>query len=119
MRLRSLYWVKYHLNYLRIWRDSVEKVAKAVKDLEPLAEVYVVGGVAEGRLTVLSDVDVVIVVDKDFNASDVNMLRRSVYVRAVDLYGLPWDYPIDIHIMSRDEFTRVFIRRGKKVLRIA
>jgi hypothetical protein len=47
------------------------------------------------------------------------MLRRSVYVRAVDLYGLPWDYPIDIHIMSRDEFTRVFIRRGKKVLRIA
>jgi hypothetical protein len=29
---------------LRIWRDSVEKIAKAVKDLEPLAEVYVVGG---------------------------------------------------------------------------
>jgi hypothetical protein len=42
----------------------VGKAAAAIKTVYPDAEVYVFGGAAEGRLTVLSDVDVAVVFDR-------------------------------------------------------
>jgi hypothetical protein len=61
-----LYWVKYHLNYLRVWRDAAKSIARATRSIEPDVEVYVIGGAAEDRLTVLSDIDVVLVTKRGF-----------------------------------------------------
>ena len=113
-----MYWVKYHLEYLRMWREAVKALAKAVRDLDPSAEVYVIGGAAEDRLTVLSDVDVVVVPGGVLDDASLNELRRAVYVRAVDFYNLPWDYPVEIHILTKREFDEAFTKKNKKIVRI-
>ena len=97
--------VKAYRRLLR-WRRYVGAVARAAADLlGPDTRVYVVGGAAEGRLTVLSDVDVVIVsrsVPRD--EAGKQRLRLEIRDRAVTRYGLPWDYPVDIHLYNEDEF---------------
>ena len=57
-------WVSYHFEHLRRWGEYAEKVTKAARDVAGDVEVYVIGGVAEGRTTVLSDIDVLIVVKR-------------------------------------------------------
>ncbi len=47
---------------LRKWREVVEKVSGLIKEMYPEVEVYLIGGAAEGRLTVLSDIDVAVVI---------------------------------------------------------
>jgi len=113
-----VYWVRRRLRYLRMWREAAKAVAKAARDLDPAAEVYVVGGAAEDRLTVLSDVDIVVIPSKPLDNEALNQLRRKVYARAIDFYNLPWDYPVEIHIMQREEFEEVFLKKGKKVIRV-
>ncbi len=59
-----MYWARYHVSYLRMWKRTAEAIARAVREAELSADVYVVGGAAEGRLTVLSDVDVAVYAEK-------------------------------------------------------
>jgi len=115
---RRVYWVKRRLKYLRMWRETAKAIARAVKDLDPLAEVYVVGGAAEDRLTVLSDIDTVVVPSRPLDSKAVDQLRREAYARATDSYNLPWDYPVEVHIMQREEFEEVLLRRGKGVIKV-
>lgn len=63
-------------------------VMRATKDLVPGARVFVIGGVAEGRTTVLSDIDILIVIPGN---AGVNRMRlyRDILARAMDVYGLP------------------------------
>jgi hypothetical protein len=51
-------WVRSHFKHLRKWREYAVAVMKAARDLIPGARVYVVGGVAEDRTTVLSGIDI-------------------------------------------------------------
>jgi len=44
-------------------RKYAEIIAKASKDIDPNSKVYVFGGVAENRVTVLSDIDILIVTE--------------------------------------------------------
>jgi len=113
-----VFWVRRRLKYLRVWREAVKAVARAVKDLDPLAEVYVVGGAAENRLTVLSDIDIVVIPSRPLDSEAANRLRREVYARVTDFYNLPWDYPVEIHVMQREEFEEAFLRRGKGVIKV-
>jgi predicted nucleotidyltransferase len=91
---------------LRRWRLYIPAVAKAARDLlGPNTKVYVAGGAAENRLTVLSDIDVVIVSDKiPGNEKAKLRLRLDIRDLAVSRYGLPWDYPVDIHLYNTEEF---------------
>lgn len=63
------------------------------------------GGAAEDRLTVLSDIDVVIVSPR-VPGDPVERRRMALEVRdlAVTRYGLPWDYPVDLHLYTPEEF---------------
>ena len=100
-----LNWVRYHFQHLRRWREYAEAVAKAAKDLVPEAKVYVIGGVAEDRTTVLSDIDILIIVPHE-------KIRKGLYpeilIRAMDLYGLPWDAPVELHIVNEKEAVEYF-----------
>jgi len=102
-----VFWVKYHLRHLKAWREAVRSVADAVRSLGLDAKVYVIGGAAERRLTVLSDVDVLVCVDESCGA-DPWELRRRILTRAMDEHGLPWDYPIELHIHTGRECEKLF-----------
>ena len=112
-----MYWAKYHLQHLRRWREAAEAIARAVEDLNIEADVYVIGGAAESRLTTLSDVDVLLCLKGRVEAEDLSTLRRKVLEVAMDRYGLPIDYPIELHI--HDEKTCSEILQHGKALRIA
>lgn len=108
-----MYWVKYHLNQLRNWRRAVEAVSRALEDLTVEAEAYVIGGAAEDRLTVLSDVDVLICVDSSSSREGLAQLRRQVLAKAIDEYGLPWDYPVELHVYLREECEQM-LKKARK-----
>ncbi|AEA12994.1 DNA polymerase, beta domain protein region [Thermoproteus uzoniensis 768-20] len=55
-------WVRSHFEHLRRWREYARAVMRAARDLVPGARVYVIGGVAEDRTTVLSDIDILIII---------------------------------------------------------
>lgn len=90
-------WVKYHFQHLRKWREYAQSVARAALEIVPGAEVYVIGGVAEGRTTVYSDIDILIVLPEKVD-------RKNLYVRilteAMDKHGLPVDAPVELHIVG-------------------
>ncbi|BES81557.1 nucleotidyltransferase domain-containing protein [Pyrodictium abyssi] len=78
--------------------------------------VYVAGGAAEGRLTVLSDIDVV-VVSPAVPEEAPRKRRLAIEIRdvAAERYGLPWDYPVDLHLYSPGEFREARRRYGRLV----
>ncbi len=109
-----LSWVRQHFRHLRRWRSYAEKVARAAAELVPGSRVYVVGGVAEGRATVLSDIDVVVVVPRPrLDGRERLQLTLDILERAIDAYGLPWDAPVEIHVVGSEEANRYM--RGRTV----
>jgi len=109
MKLRKMYWAKYHVKHLKKWREYAEKIAKAAKDIVPEAKVYVIGGAAEKRLTVLSDIDILIVVPKKSMRKN---LRVDILEKAINTYQLPWDAPVEIHIVEEKGNS---MYKGKKI----
>ncbi|MEM0173282.1 MAG: nucleotidyltransferase domain-containing protein [Sulfolobaceae archaeon] len=87
---------------MRRWREYAEKVAKAVHDIDPTAEVYVIGGVAEDRITVLSDIDVLIVMKRKLDGKEKRELRKKILFRAMDFYDLPFDAPVELHVEDEE-----------------
>ncbi|MGC9170800.1 MAG: nucleotidyltransferase domain-containing protein [Thermoproteus sp.] len=75
---------------------------KAARDLVPGVRVYVIGGVAEGRTAVLSDIDILIIIPGNV-AINKSKLYKDILTRSMDCYGLPWDAPVELHIAYEDE----------------
>jgi predicted nucleotidyltransferase len=92
-------------------------VAKATKDLEPNAKVYVIGGVAEDRITVLSDIDILIVTRMKIEGREKRELKADIMIRAMDIYGLPFDAPVELHLED-EEGAKRFFQTSKKVIKI-
>ena len=101
------------LRVLRCWRRYVEVVVEAVKRVVPEARVYLVGGAAEGRLTVLSDIDIVVVLPKTLSLEEAAELRARIWEEAEKL-GLPLYAPIDLHFTDREGLQR-YMRRGRVI----
>ena len=94
-------WVRHHFNHLRRWKEYAESVAKAARDILGDVKVYVIGGVAEGRTTIYSDIDLLIVVRGEH--VERKRLHVEILERAIDAYGLPWDAPVELHIVGEKE----------------
>jgi len=106
-------WVRIRFEHLRRWRENAESIARAAKDvLGEDVEVYVIGGVAEGRTTVLSDIDILIVAD--ILPKDRKRLYGDILERAIDMYGLPWDAPVEPHITDKKR-AEEYLKGGKHV----
>jgi len=110
-------WVKYKIEYLRNWKHYVNLLAKSIKELLPNTQAYVIGGAAEDRLTILSDIDVLIVIDKPLTDSQRRKLKTDILWNAIEKYGLPWDYPVEIHIATKEEL-KTYLRHTKKIIPI-
>ena len=109
-------WAKQHLEHLRRWREAVEAIAKAIRDLGIKAELYVIGGAAESRLTILSDIDVLLCLEEKLGPEDRWALRRKVLGLAMDKYGLPIDYPVELHIWDKKTCSKTL--RHEKAVRV-
>jgi predicted nucleotidyltransferase len=104
-------WVRIRFEHLRRWREYAESIARAARDiLGEAVEVYVIGGVAEGRTTVLSDIDILIVAD--MLPRDRKRLYGEILERAIDVYGLPWDAPVELHITDKKR-AEEYLKGGK------
>lgn len=58
------------------------------EEVDYMAEVYLLGSVAEGRTTIYSDIDIMIVV-RDSYVVEKRRLYVKALERAIDEYGLP------------------------------
>ena len=102
---------------LKKWRTYARMVAKAARDvLGESIEVYVFGGAAEDRLTALSDIDIAVVLSYDPSPKEAMRLKRRILILAMDRYGLPWDMPIDLHVVGPERFRE--IKKYSRVIRI-
>jgi len=110
-------WVSYHFKHLRRWREYAEKVSKAAKDLLGEVDVYVIGGVAENRTTIYSDIDVLIVVKGEKLGDERKKLRIEILERAMDKYGLPVGAPIELHIINEKQ-VKEYMSLTKKAIKI-
>lgn len=92
----------------------MEAISRAVEDLAVEADVFVIGGAAEDRLTALSDVDVLICVRSPGSREELARLRKRVLARAMDEHGLPWDYPVELHVRFKEECGEI-LKKARKV----
>ena len=107
------------LRELLKWRHYVDIFAKAVKKVfGDKAEVYVFGSAVENKLTVDSDIDILIVLDEVPKSG----LERAKLVeemwRIAEEMGIPWWYPIEAHLATQEELE-ILKRSGAKLVRIA
>jgi len=92
------------LRELLRWRSYLPILVEAVKRvLGEDVEVYVFGSAVEGRLTIDSDIDVAVVVEELPGSASrrVGILNRIW--RIMEDNGVPWWYPFEIHLMTREE----------------
>jgi len=105
------------LRLLTAWRRYVAAVVAAVQKLYPQARVYVIGGAAEGRLTALSDIDVLVVLPWEPSGKEKLHVSRTIYETAVE-HGLPWDYPLNLHVTGPRGFER-YRHHARRMVRLA
>jgi predicted nucleotidyltransferase len=77
----------------------------------------VIGGVAENRITVLSDIDILIVIKRKLSGMERKELSKKILIRAMDFYDLPFDAPVELHIEDEENAKR-FLSISKKVIKI-
>jgi predicted nucleotidyltransferase len=92
------------LRELLRWRSYLPILVEAVKMvLGEDVEVYMFGSAVEGRLTIDSDIDVAVVVEELPGSASrrVEILNRIWSI--MEDNGVPWWYPFEIHLMTREE----------------
>ncbi len=88
-----------------------------VEKLLPGAQVYLIGGAAEDKLTVFSDIDLLVVLPYEPKAGErVELLARLW--EALEEAGVPPETPLDLHITGPEGFAR-YARRARRMVRLA
>ncbi len=98
------------------WRDAARTVAIAAKRLYPSARVYVIGSVAEGTFTAISDLDILVVLPYDPEPRERLKIKTRILLQAFD-HGLPLHYPVDLHIAG-PERLREYREHARKMVPI-
>jgi predicted nucleotidyltransferase len=100
----------------RVSGKRVERLkARAAVEFDPDAKVYVIGGVAEDRVTALSDIDILIITSKPISPSESLKLRREILIKAMDSYGLPFEAPVEIHLTDERGAQRYLSMSKKRI----
>ncbi|RLG17193.1 nucleotidyltransferase domain-containing protein [Nanoarchaeota archaeon] len=84
--------------------ELLQRIKKRVLELDPEAEVYLFGSVAEGRSTYSSDIDVLVVTDRRVE----EVLPR--------LWEIGVEDPLEIHVRPRSMLEQY--RRRSKLIKI-
>ena len=101
------------LRALTRWKRYVRTVSEAVKKVAPEARVYVAGGAAEDRLTIESDIDVLVVLPHEVDLEEATELHAKILGEAGRLKMPPYA-PVELHIISGEELKE-YARKGKVI----
>ena len=101
------------LRIIHEWRRYAHVVARAVKQVVPEAKAYLAGGAAENRLTVLSDIDILVVLPRRPGFREAAELRARILEEAEKL-GLPLYAPVELHIVGEEDLEK-YRRMGRLV----
>jgi len=104
------------LRELSKWRKVAKMVAEAAEEVLGSVEVYVVGGVAEGRFTAASGLDVLILARNVPPTSKKLWIAAEIRERAIHK-GAPLYYPLNLHIYNKQDFDSLK-KYYKKMIRI-
>ena len=100
---------------LKEWEKWVRKIAGAIKELIPEAEVYVIGSVARGDYVAGSDVDILIVSRKiPEKLSERGRIKALIEERL----NLPYYHPFEIHLVRPEEAEPYLKRASKYAIKI-
>jgi len=88
------------LEQLRRYKELARRVKKIVNKIDPNAKVFVFGSVVRGRFTASSDIDILIVTDKD---------KTTRYKILVEVYSIIKG-PIEIHFSTHNQFKNWYMR---------
>jgi len=105
------------LKYLQNWREIVKRIRNVVQNVLKDVQVYVFGSVVEGRYTVLSDIDVAIVMNNvPEKASERIKIIDLIFREIEDI--CPWiECPVEIHLLTPIE-KEILEKGGAKFVRI-
>lgn len=106
------------LKELLRWRYWVKVIYEATQRVLGTADVYVFGSVVEGKHTVDSDVDIAIVVPGSSDDVKEVVKRVSEILDEAEKAGLPWWFPVEIHILSYKDFE-ILKQSGARFIRAA
>jgi len=73
------------LRILLNWRKYVRIIYRAIKSVIPDAEVYVIGGAAENRLTTMSDIDILVVLSEKPSFNEAVEFCMKIMEKAEEL----------------------------------
>jgi len=90
------------LKLLLKWREVVPELVKIIKELLPEAEVYLVGSVARGDYDAWSDVDLLVVTERELSREERVKLRAGLWEEA-ERRELPWGFPWQLHFAKKGE----------------
>jgi len=105
------------LRELLKWRRYTGILLEAVEKVLGTAEIYVFGSVVEGRLTVDSDIDLLVIVDHVPKKGLERARILDAVWRVMEEKGVPWWYPFEIHLATRDEL-QMLVKGGAKLVAI-
>ncbi len=104
MKSRELI-LKYATKRREVFKNLNEylaKIKKVIKNIDPQAEIYLFGSVAEGNYILSSDIDILIITDKPREKILTELWRNGI------------SDPFEIHIYTI-EYLDIFKKRAKLV----
>ena len=95
---------------LKDYRKIAEKVKEIIREKHENARVLVFGSVVEGKITALSDIDILVICD--LNREKAAELKAEIIKR------IGYSVPVELHIATGEEFEkwyRKFIQKFEEV----
>ncbi len=106
------------LRELLKWRKYAAVLIEADRKVfEEKAEVYVFGSAVEDKLTVDSDIDILVVIDK---VPEKGLERARILDKIwkiLEKRGVPWWYPFELHLVTKEE-VEILRRGGAKIVKV-
>lgn len=100
----------HSLGSLKNYKAIAKEVKKLVLKHWPNSKVYVFGSVIKGRYTAASDIDILVVLEKNVSKNEEYKVKAEVYKST--------EAPIELHITSIEKFEhwyKRFIKEGELV----
>lgn len=104
---------KERYKLVKKYKQFLEPIKKACFDFLPNAQIYLFGSALRGELVAASDIDILIVTEKEFKNQ---MERAKIIIGIEDKVGLPFVHPFEFHLMSTTEYSK-FVKITKTQLK--
>ncbi len=94
---------KARYKIIKKYKQYLEPIKKACLEFFPKSKVYLFGSALRGELVAASDIDILIVVKKEFT----NQRERATIIIGIeDKVSLPFVHPFEFHLISQREYVK-------------